>query len=208
MPLTLDECLGEPLFTPGSSPLLLGEPSSVAVVVGRFQTMEREVLLDQAAHWNIPVLRRRTGGGTVVLAPGQIVIGLRLRALSGGPKVISQTALAPVISAITQHIGVVPSLRGDGDLTIDGRKILGSSLKISGSQAWYLAVLLVEDAITWIERLLPHPSREPDYRAGRSHADFCTCLAAHGGSVAGLLPILQQTITQELKDVLDPAVSA
>lgn len=202
MQLTLEQCLGEPLFTPGSEPLILGEPASRAVIVGRFQTIEREVRLDQAAHWNVPVLRRRTGGGTVVLGPGQIVIGLRMRALDGGPKVITQTALAPVIRAITHHLGQTPILCGEGDLTLDGRKILGSSLKISGGQAWYLAVLLVEDASIWMERLLNHPSREPQYRAQRKHSDFCTCLSAHGGTISVLLPILKDMITQDLAEVL------
>jgi lipoate-protein ligase A len=38
----------------------------------------------------------------------------------------------------------------------------------------------VAEAPEFIGRYLKHPSREPDYRAGRKHEEFVTSLAAAG----------------------------
>jgi len=48
-------------------------------------------------------------------------------------------------------------------------------------------VLLVDDAVPLMERYLAAPSRQPAYRAGRGHRDFCGHLGCHGVTVAGLI---------------------
>jgi lipoate-protein ligase A len=42
---------------------------------------------------------------------------------------------------------------------------------------FYTASLMISNDITEIDRYLRHPSKEPEYRQGRSHAEFLTTLS-------------------------------
>ena len=66
------------------------------------------------------------------------------------------------------------------------RKVLGASLRQTSKLVYYLGVFLVHDAVWLMERYLASPSRQPDYRAQRGHAAFCTHLAAFGADTARL----------------------
>jgi len=44
----------------------------------------------------------------------------------------------------------------------------------------YHAVLNLGEPASTFERYLKHPSKEPDYRKGRSHSDFVTSLKEKG----------------------------
>ncbi|MEW6486848.1 MAG: lipoate--protein ligase family protein, partial [Thermodesulfobacteriota bacterium] len=58
----------------GQGPLVrVWEPRAPAVVLGRSNRAEREADLGACAADGVPVLRRRGGGGAVVLAPGCLV---------------------------------------------------------------------------------------------------------------------------------------
>jgi lipoate-protein ligase A len=69
----------------------------------------------------------------------------------------------------------------------------------------YLGSVLVNPDYPGIERYLAHPSREPEYRAGRTHRDFIAGLAELSGRalkpaelVAGL-----ETEAGKLAGILD-----
>ena len=66
--------------------------------------------------------------------------------------------------------------QGISDLAYEGRKVCGSSLFRSKQYLLFQASLLVDDGLAWIETYLKHPSKEPNYREGRSHRDFVTFL--------------------------------
>jgi lipoate-protein ligase A len=57
-------------------------------------------------------------------------------------------------------------------LAYEGRKVMGSSLYLPRECALYLGSFLVSTPIALLDRFLAHPSREPEYRQGRSHGDF------------------------------------
>jgi lipoate-protein ligase A len=72
----LDEDLLERV--PGSAPFSVRtwEPDRVAVVLGRGNSLEREVRQEACGTDGVPVLRRLGGGGAVVLSPGCVVVSL------------------------------------------------------------------------------------------------------------------------------------
>jgi lipoate-protein ligase A len=72
------------------------------------------------------------------------------------------------------------SMRGVSDLCLSDRKIAGSSLRLWRGRLLFQIAVLVDSDIDLLERYLRHPSREPDYRRGRSHRDFVTSLRAAG----------------------------
>ena len=64
------------------------------------------------------------------------------------------------------------SQRGFSDLVEGQRKFAGTSLFRSKNYLLYQNSILVDPRIKQITKYLSHPSKEPDYRKGRSHRDF------------------------------------
>lgn len=147
------------------------------------------------------MLRRRGGGGTVVLSPGQVVL-----ALAG--EVSSPFHNREYFHKInTWFRGTLEGLglrgveeRGISDLAIGGRKILGTSLYRRRLVLFYQASLLVDVDLALLERYLRFPSRVPDYREGRNHREFCTTLRREGctASVAQVIEALRPVVDSEL----------
>jgi len=187
-----DDPLGESVLDPNQRGLRVFEPQSTRVVIGRGQDPRREVRLDTCRAESVPIHRRATGGGTVVLAPGMVVVALRMAGGLRAPDDLFAMVNAALIPAVHAACGAQVACRGHGDLAVRGadgieRKVLGASLRQSTSVSGYLGVFLVSDAVPLMDRLLAHPSREPGYRAGRDHRTFCTHLAGHGCTVSRLI---------------------
>ncbi|MHC5067398.1 MAG: lipoate--protein ligase family protein [Planctomycetota bacterium] len=186
-----DDPLGESILDLDAPGLRVFEPPDVRLVVGRNQDPTREFHIDHAQVDGVPIHRRVTGGGAVVLAPGMVVVALRMPLDRAGVDCYFDRVNGALIPAIAGLTSVPVACRGHGDLAVceaDGveRKILGASLRQAKGHAYYLGVLMVADALPLIERYCASPSRQPDYRAGRDHAAFCTSLGVHGVSVGDL----------------------
>lgn len=188
----VDDPLGESVLDPANFWLRVYEPGDVRLVIGRHQDPARELLTAHAQADHVPMHRRISGGGAVVLAPGMVVVALRLRNDEFGTACHLDRVNAALVPAVASVCGTVPVCRGHGDLVMIGsdgvqRKVLGASLRQTAKLVLYLGVFLVDDAVPLMERYLAAPSREPDYRAGRGHGAFCTGLARHGATVSLLI---------------------
>ena len=182
-PTPLDEDLLEAVCAdPGTGPQLrVWQPTRLAVVLGRSNRTEQELHLAACRADEVPVLRRLGGGGAVVLGPGCVVVSLARR-------VARPTALrehmAFAVEAVAAGVGrlggprLVP--RGQGDLCVGQRKLLGSSAFRRRDVFFYQGSLLVAFDLGLIDRYLRYPSREPEYRRGRAHRSFLTTLAGEG----------------------------
>lgn len=165
-------------------------PHEPVLVLGNSQSPEIELHVDAVEADGVPVYQRKGGGGTVLLAPGCVCLAVRFpkRADWGIHDYFAagNGLLAAAVAAVS-GLRAVP--RGISDLAVAGetgieRKISGSSLYMPRGGALYLASLLVSARIADWDRYLKHPSREPDYRAGRGHGAFVVnvadAAAAHG----------------------------
>lgn len=89
-----------------------------------------------------------------------------------------------VIRTILRSFGVVGIACGTSDVAVGGRKISGNA------QAWRWKSLLVHGTLLidfdfdLAGKILKHPSREPDYRRGRSHRDLLITLCQLGISAS------------------------
>ncbi len=198
-----DDPLGESVYDQASTWCRVFEPAEVCLVLGRYQDAARELRLAAARADGVPVYRRSTGGGAVVLAPGCLVLALRLRHREPGADAVFARINRPVGRAIGDCTGRNPVSRGHGDLAMpvdEGpeRKILGASLRQSRLWDHYLGVLLVADLRPLMERYLASPSRMPDYRAARDHDAFCTCLSAWGVDMRDLRSRIGAYLASEL----------
>jgi lipoate---protein ligase len=165
----------------GTGFLRFWTPSHTGVVAGYTNSLEREIYLAACQIHRIPVYRRITGGGSVVLTPGCLNFTLVLpyathpdfTTASGTSRLIMdrvQTALQPCL------IGQQSTVGGDGDLVLDGRKFLGSAQKRLQRTFLFHASILLEVDPVLIAKLLPPPSRQPAYREQRDHGAFLTNL--------------------------------
>ncbi len=155
-------------------------PESTAPVLGNSQKPEVELNLANVIADSLPVYKRHGGGGTVLLSPKGFCFAIRF------PK-ISQNHIADYFDRGTGYLKnyllesyqLETLSRGISDLCIGNLKILGCSLYMPKECVVYLASVLFEEDIDQIERYLAHPSKEPDYRAGRGHRQFLTFLSEH-----------------------------
>ena len=153
------------------------EPRVRAIVLGRGNNAATEAREPQCALDNIAIVRRRGGGGTVLLGPGILVISLvkQVRHQFRIKEYFRQ--INDVIIAALHTLGIHNlNQQGYSDICIGDRKILGSSMYRKKHVLFYTASLMISNELTDIDRYLKHPSKEPDYRKGRSHSAFLTTL--------------------------------
>lgn len=157
-------------------------PESTFVVLGRSNKAEEEVNLSFTEDNQIEVLQRRGGGGTVVLYPGCLVISLGIWVNNYYEnKFFFQAINASVIEGLETFFGTSGRLAQNGIsdiVSVDQRKVAGTSMFRSRGYLLYQASILSQLDLELVSQCLQHPSKEPDYRAKRSHADFLTDLKA------------------------------
>ena len=195
------------------------EPRQHFVVVGYGERVENEVDRRACDARNIPVLRRMSGGGTVLQGPGCLNYSLILKIDAASPLrgIVStnryvmerhRAALQPLAisghgeeqgpSGRSGHENREPKIevRGHTDLVIDGRKFSGNAQRRKKSFLLFHGTFLLKFDLGLIAETLPMPSRQPVYRQNRSHQDFLTNLGLPAGS-------LKRTL-QETWNAFDP----
>lgn len=151
-------------------------PVSPFVVVGYGTRVLTEVNVENCATLGVPVLRRISGGGTIVQAPGCWNYSVIVRMDRGGElgSVTGTTSyvLERVAGAVSALAGRRLERRGASDLAVGDRKVAGSAQRRGIRCALVHGCLLLNLDIDLVERLLPLPPRQPDYRRARSHTEF------------------------------------
>lgn len=163
----------------GPPALRLWEPPRVAVVLGATCRYREAARVDACERDGVPILRRSSGGGSVVIGPGalNVAVVLPIAALPGYAAVdTAQKVVLERLAAAIRREGPDVRMLGSGDLTLDGRKVSGSAQR--RLRRWFLvhATILYDFPLGLIGEYLGPPRREPEYRAGRDHLDFVTNL--------------------------------
>lgn len=152
------------------------------IVLGRSSRLAREVKSRQCRRENIPILRRSSGGATVLVGPGCLMYSLVL-SLHRRPDLhgVPQTHAYVLGRHVAALRALAPDIRrqGTSDLAVRDRKVSGNSLRIKRSHLLYHGTLLYDFSLDRVERLLTMPPRQPDYRARRDHSRFLSNLNAN-----------------------------
>jgi lipoate-protein ligase A len=160
---------------------MVWQPEKSCIVLGTSNTPETAVHTDLAAAEGVPVYKRHSGGQTVILTPKTIVISIRFHSDAlENPKTYFRKINRIIMDAL-EEMGIINlGEKGISDITIGEKKILGSSIYRKRTMVLYHAVLNIAESPGFIARYLKHPSKEPDYRAGRKHEEFVTSIHAEG----------------------------
>ena len=170
--------MGESLINRDSTPFKVWIPQEKGLVLGNSQKPELELKLQNCLDDQVPIYKRRGGGGTVLLSPKGLCFGIRFKKQkSWAIHDYFETGTGILQSVLQKNYGIESIPRGISDLCISQKKILGCSLYLPRDYGLYLAAVLIEPDLEAIEKYLAHPSKEPDYRVGRTHRDFLTFLA-------------------------------
>ena len=162
----------------GRSPgcLRVWEPQQYFVVVGYSNRVATEAALAACAEDNVPILRRCTGGGTVLQGPGCFNYALTLPIdLTPELATIHSTnhyVLKRNAEVIAGLIGTAVKQEGHTDLAVSGAKLSGNAQRRRQHALLFHGSFLLSMDIEKIHRYLPTPSNEPEYRQKRSHRDF------------------------------------
>lgn len=182
--VALDEALLEQREAEGGRPVLrLWEADQPMVVIGRSSRRTTEVNLAACAADQVPVIRRVSGGASIVAGPGCLMYALILDYETQPELRMLDQAHAYVMGRIASavaRLGIDSRLKGTCDLTVGNRKFSGNAMRARRKWLLYHGTLLCDMRLDLITRYLDTPERQPDYRAGRGHDEFLTTLGVTG----------------------------
>ncbi len=166
--------------SPAGGPVLrFWESPRVFIVVGRIGKIEEDVRLKEAEADGVPVLRRASGGGTVVQGPGCLNYALVLSKIQypvlNDLRKSYEWISGKVIAAL-EPLGVEAVFRPTSDIVLAGseKKFSGNAQKRGKNYILHHGTILYDFDLSLITRYLTMPKDVPEYRKGRSHADFVT----------------------------------
>lgn len=163
------------------------EPAETFIVLGYANGVDREVNLKATQDAGVPILRRCSGGGTVVQSPGCLNYALILRIEARGITETNCWVMQRNAVALQRLLGTRVAVRGHTDLALGDLKVSGNSQRRKRHWLLFHGTFLCGVDVAVMDRLLKHPPREPDYRQGRSHSDFVTTLAISPGEIKDAL---------------------
>ena len=198
---TVNEDLLDRYRQTGAPAYRLYEPPALCAVLGASGKPVQDLLLEHLEADGVPWMKRRGGGGTVILGPGQVVLAL---VTSVESPYRNREYAAEINSWIVDSLALLGvsgvSPEGISDLAIRGKKIVGTSLYRTRLVLFYQASLLVSNDISVFTRYLAMPAKVPEYRAGRSHEEFCTTIAREGypGTVQEVISAMESVVSRRL----------
>ncbi len=178
-------------------------PMADIAVLGRSNTSGSSLQLDSIKADGVKIIQRHSGGESVFISPKMCVISIKMP-LKMDIKAQNYFAIAnqPIQKCLLEMGVHSIHQKGISDLSINQKKILGSSIYRTSSAMFYHAILNLEEEVEKIAKYLKHPKREPDYRNGRSHNEFITSLLLEGYAInfddfKGCLELeIQQTLNE------------
>jgi lipoate-protein ligase A len=174
----LDEAEDNPT---GSDVLRLWECAAPAVVLGSGCRFLDDVEAESCASDGVAIVRRASGGGTVLVGRGCmnfcLVLSYDRHPMLGTIDGAFGYVLERVRSALGR-IGFEIEQQGVSDLVYQGPKVSGSGQRRRRRNVLVHGTLLYGLDLLLLERYLRLPKRQPPYRQGRSHLEFVGNLVA------------------------------
>ena len=166
--LTVNEDLLDRFRQTGVPVTRIYEPDALCAVLGAAGVPEKDLLLDALTADGVPWRKRRGGGGTVVLGPGQVVLAVVTEVSS---PFRNKEYAAEINAWVVEALGGlgVEGIHSAGisDLAIGDKKIVGTSIYRTRLVLFYQASLLVSTDISLFTRYLCNAVEGPRLPAGQ-----------------------------------------
>lgn len=174
----------------GDGVLRFWEPRSYFVVVGYANEVAEEVDVSACEADEIPILRRCSGGGTVLQGPGCLNYSLvaritkdgRLHSIPSANQFIMERNRAALESKLKAHNSRL-EVAGHTDLVLGQLKFSGNAQRRKKDFLLFHGTFLLNFNIPLIQKYLRMPSKQPGYRRNRSHEKFVMNLNLAGMEV-------------------------
>ena len=178
--LALDDALARAAWESGRRVLRFWWGGPPAVVMGSSEQPDQVVDEAACARFGLEVLKRSTGGGSVLQTSGVLNYALVTPAPASLDLKGAFRLATDLICAILDAFGLTGTPEGTSDVAVGGRKISGNAQARRWKALLVHGTLLVDLDHALAEAVLKHPPREPEYRRGRSHRDFLVTLRSLG----------------------------
>ncbi len=162
------------------------QSSDYFVALGRICRVAEEVFIENCRRDDVGIIRRLSGGGTVLQGPGCVNYSLVLDYGRHGDLRNVDTSFEYVLGALSDAFadeGLELDKRGLSDLVWRGRKVSGNAQVRKRRYMLHHGSFLVDMDADIISEYLAHPPREPHYRRKRTHGEFVGNLHAEAETV-------------------------
>lgn len=181
------------------------------VVLGFSGKAELLVDADELERQRVAMLRRFTGGGTVLVDGSTVFASFLMNrkvvpAVEAFPKQMMRWSASAVYDRAFASLGVRGFALRDDDYTIDGVKIGGNAQAISGTK-WVHHTSFLYDFDSDKMRVLKQPHKQPEYRQDRDHESFLRRLKDDVPQGPGVLLDAIEAALREGFDVHDASVA-
>jgi lipoate-protein ligase A len=168
----------------GGEVLRFWESREYFAVVGYANKVVSEVNVTVCEAKGISIYRRCSGGGTVLQGPGCLNYTLVLKITEDGPLHSITSANRFIMERNRKAIETIFSksktrdprpeidVCGHTDLAMDGLKFSGNSQRRRRRFLLFHGTFLLNFNLSLVNELLPMPSKQPNYRENRAHAEF------------------------------------
>lgn len=163
----------------GRESLVLVSPASPYVCIGYHQNVTHEIDVEFCKKNNIPIFRRKVGGGAVYLDGDQLFFHLVLRennpAITASKKAFYQKFLRPVIN-VHRRIGIWAEYKPVNDIIVNNRKISGTGVGEMGGCIVFVGNLILDFNYQMMSRILKVPDKKFRDKVRKTIQDNLTTL--------------------------------
>jgi len=152
-----------------------------AVVLGAGGRIADDVHEDHCRADGVPLARRSSGGGTVLLGPGCLLYTLVLPYDFDPALTQIRSSYCYILGRIKEALNAIAAdldVGGSSDIAWRDRKVSGNAQQRKRTHLMHHGSLLYDFDFEKAARYLKLPPRQPDYRRQRDHGDFLTNLPA------------------------------
>lgn len=175
----------------GNELLRFWEPQQYFVVLGSSKKVKEEVYIDACNDDTVPILRRHSGGGTVLQGSGCLNFSLILKIDPHGPtRNITETTnyiMRRHAEALSNLLGEKVEMKGSSDLAIAGRKFSGNAQRRKLKALLFHGTFLLDFNLELMEKYLKMPPKQPEYRQQRNHLEFVRNVSLEAERLKGRL---------------------
>jgi lipoate-protein ligase A len=206
---------GESTGHPGF--LSFWESTAYFIVLGYSKNPGEEVFEEECARIKVSILRRSSGGGTVLQGPGCLNYTLvlpiesahELETITGANRYIMQKTRDAIAALVPGKV----EIQGHTDLTLDGLKFSGNAQRRKRRCLLFHGAFLHSFDLPLISKVLRLPRQQPDYRQNRPHESFLTVLKVEPVKIKNALietwsakrnspPEIQQEVATKMKELV------